>query len=75
MASGVFRMVGIFTASRTHTKKVLKEMRMNIHSKPPRNQIGPGQSFFVMSVFAVVLLSPAAWILHHLPEYRQRLRA
>lgn len=32
------------------------------------------QSFFVMSVFTVVMLTPAAWILHHLPEYRQRSR-
>uniref|UniRef100_A0A3Q2ZG16 Si:dkey-85n7.8 n=1 Tax=Kryptolebias marmoratus TaxID=37003 RepID=A0A3Q2ZG16_KRYMA len=30
------------------------------------------QSFFVMSVFAVTMLTPAAWILHHLPEYRER---
>lgn len=32
----------------------------------------PQQSFFIMSVFAVALLLPAGWILHHLPEYRQR---
>lgn len=32
------------------------------------------QSFFVMSVFTVAMLTPAAWILHHLPEYRQRAR-
>lgn len=25
-----------------------------------------------MSVFAVVMLAPAGWILHHIPEYRQR---
>uniref|UniRef100_A0A3B4DK05 Uncharacterized protein n=1 Tax=Pygocentrus nattereri TaxID=42514 RepID=A0A3B4DK05_PYGNA len=30
------------------------------------------QSFFIMSVFAFALLAPAGWILHHLPEYRQR---
>lgn len=30
------------------------------------------QSLFVMSVFTVVMLAPAAWILHHVPEYRQR---
>ncbi|XP_053707629.1 COX8 domain-containing protein [Synchiropus splendidus] len=45
---------------------------MKIHSKPPKDKIGAGQSFLVMSVFAVALLAPAAWILHHLPEYRQR---
>ncbi|TWW68430.1 hypothetical protein D4764_19G0002280 [Takifugu flavidus] len=52
----------------------LKETRRWIYSKPPRNKIGAAQSFFVMSVFTVVMLTPAAWILHHLPEYRQRSR-
>uniref|UniRef100_A0A673NCL7 Si:dkey-85n7.8 n=1 Tax=Sinocyclocheilus rhinocerous TaxID=307959 RepID=A0A673NCL7_9TELE len=32
------------------------------------------QSFFIMSVFAVALLAPAGWILHHIPEYRQRAK-
>ncbi|XP_061757453.1 COX8 domain-containing protein [Nerophis ophidion] len=52
----------------------LKDSTSMIYSKPPRNQIGALQSFFVMSVFAVAMLAPAAWILHHLPEYRQRSR-
>ncbi|XP_076021547.1 cytochrome c oxidase subunit 8A, mitochondrial [Genypterus blacodes] len=52
--------------------RILKETRSWIYSKPPKNRIGAGQSFFVMCVFAVAMLTPAAWILHHLPEYRQR---
>uniref|UniRef100_A0A3Q3KW59 Si:dkey-85n7.8 n=1 Tax=Mastacembelus armatus TaxID=205130 RepID=A0A3Q3KW59_9TELE len=55
----------------TRPKEILTETRKMIYSKPPRNRIG-AQSFFVMSVFAVAMLTPAAWILHHLPEYRQR---
>ncbi|KAF6735833.1 hypothetical protein FQA47_002400 [Oryzias melastigma] len=52
--------------------EVLKESRRTIYSKPPRHPIGAAQSFFVMMVFAAAMLTPAAWILHHLPEYRQR---
>uniref|UniRef100_A0A8C6PB82 Uncharacterized protein n=1 Tax=Nothobranchius furzeri TaxID=105023 RepID=A0A8C6PB82_NOTFU len=29
-------------------------------------------SAFALSAFAVVLLVPAGWILHHIPEYRHR---
>ncbi|XP_043962557.1 COX8 domain-containing protein [Gambusia affinis] len=52
--------------------KVLKEMKRMIYSKPPRHRVGAAQSFFVMSVFAAAMLAPAAWILYHLPEYRER---
>ncbi|KAL0967561.1 hypothetical protein UPYG_G00253810 [Umbra pygmaea] len=55
-------------------KMILQERRSSIYSKPPKSKIGPGQSFFIMSVFAVALLAPAGWILHHIPEYRQRPR-
>ncbi|XP_012994096.1 cytochrome c oxidase subunit 8B, mitochondrial [Esox lucius] len=55
-------------------KMILQERRSSIYSKPPKTKIGPGQSFFIMSVFAVALLAPAGWIMHHLPEYRQRPR-
>uniref|UniRef100_A0A4W4FLA7 Uncharacterized protein n=1 Tax=Electrophorus electricus TaxID=8005 RepID=A0A4W4FLA7_ELEEL len=34
--------------------------------------VSPQQSFFVMSMFAIALLTPAGWILHHIPEYRTR---
>ncbi|XP_039981784.1 COX8 domain-containing protein [Xiphias gladius] len=74
MVSGVLRMimgnVSVLTLARP--KEILKATRKMIYSKPPRNKIGAAQSFFVMSVFAVAMLTPAAWILHHLPEYRQR---
>ncbi|XP_063079582.1 COX8 domain-containing protein [Engraulis encrasicolus] len=53
---------------------VLQEQRSGIYSKPPKSKIGPGQSFFIMSVFAVAMLAPAGWILHNLPEYRKRPR-
>ncbi|XP_067098270.1 COX8 domain-containing protein [Osmerus mordax] len=62
------------TSALIRTNAVLQEMRSNIYSKPPKNKIGPGQSFFIMSVFAVAMLVPAGWIMHHLPEYRQRPR-
>ncbi|XP_028809347.1 cytochrome c oxidase subunit 8A, mitochondrial [Denticeps clupeoides] len=55
-------------------KRVLQERRSSIYSKPPKNKIGAGQSFFIMSVFAVAMLVPAGWIMHHLPEYRKRPR-
>ncbi|XP_055042359.1 cytochrome c oxidase subunit 8A, mitochondrial [Misgurnus anguillicaudatus] len=52
--------------------RLLQNRHSSIYSKPPKNKIGPGQSFFILSVFAVALLAPAGWILHHIPEYRQR---
>ncbi|XP_012679345.1 COX8 domain-containing protein [Clupea harengus] len=55
-------------------KGILQEQRSSIYSKPPKNKIGAGQSFFIMSVFAVAMLVPAGWIMHHLPEYRKRSR-
>ncbi|XP_062857511.1 COX8 domain-containing protein [Trichomycterus rosablanca] len=54
------------------TRLVLQKRRASIYHKPAKTKIGPGQSFFIMSVFAVALLLPAGWILHHIPEYRQR---
>ncbi|XP_026854849.1 cytochrome c oxidase subunit 8A, mitochondrial [Electrophorus electricus] len=51
---------------------ILQKRRCSIYSKPPKSKIGPGQSFFVMSMFAIALLTPAGWILHHIPEYRTR---
>ncbi|XP_072218398.1 uncharacterized protein [Leuresthes tenuis] len=60
------------SSSLTCSKQIMKETKRMIYSKPPRNRIGAAQSFFVMSVFAAAMLTPAAWILHHLPEYRQR---
>ncbi|GAA6230898.1 cytochrome c oxidase subunit 8A, mitochondrial-like [Lates japonicus] len=73
MVNGVLRMMGnVSVMKRTHPKEILTETRKMIHSKSPRNKIGAAQSFFVMSVFAAAMLTPAAWILHHLPEYRQR---
>ncbi|XP_049445286.1 COX8 domain-containing protein [Epinephelus fuscoguttatus] len=73
MASGVLRMMGnVSVSTLTRPKDILRETKKTIYSKPPRNKIGATQSFFVISVFAVAMLTPAAWILHHLPEYRQR---
>ncbi|KAL4001615.1 hypothetical protein ACER0C_006914 [Sarotherodon galilaeus] len=66
-------MTGNFSAL-TRQNHVVKEMKRAIYSKPPRNRIGAAQSFFVMSVFAAAMLAPAAWILRHLPEYRQRVQ-
>ncbi|KAM9420974.1 COX8 domain-containing protein [Oncorhynchus nerka] len=61
-------------ASLVRAKMVLQDRRSSIYSKPPKTKIGPGQSFFIMSVFAVGMLAPAGWIMHHIPEYRQRPR-
>ncbi|XP_033503699.1 cytochrome c oxidase subunit 8A, mitochondrial [Epinephelus lanceolatus] len=73
MASGLLRMMGnVSVSTLTRPKDILRETKKTIYSKPPRNKIGATQSFFVISVFAVAMLTPAAWILHHLPEYRQR---
>nr|XP_046269081.1 COX8 domain-containing protein [Scatophagus argus] len=46
--------------------------KSTIYSKPPKERIGPVQSVFAICVFAVTLLGPAGWIMHHIPEYRQR---
>ncbi|KAF3703297.1 Cytochrome c oxidase subunit 8A [Channa argus] len=75
MASGVLRMMGnISFPTLTRPKKILQEMTKKIYSKPPKDKIGAAQSFFVMSVFAIAMFTPAAWILHHLPEYQQSSR-
>ncbi|KAG7461213.1 hypothetical protein MATL_G00207790 [Megalops atlanticus] len=62
------------TGPLVRARTVLLQQRPRIYSKPPKHKIGPGQSFFIMSVFAAALLVPAGWIMHHLPEYRQRPR-
>ncbi|XP_051881450.1 COX8 domain-containing protein [Pristis pectinata] len=46
--------------------------KANIHGKPPKEKIGPLMTALCLSVFAMSLLGPAGWILHHLPEYRKR---
>ncbi|XP_066550359.1 cytochrome c oxidase subunit 8A, mitochondrial [Amia ocellicauda] len=53
-------------------KKIFGKNRASICSKPPKEKIGPVQTFFTMSAFALSLLVPAGWILHHIPEYRSR---
>uniref|UniRef100_A0A3Q3EVQ0 Uncharacterized protein n=1 Tax=Labrus bergylta TaxID=56723 RepID=A0A3Q3EVQ0_9LABR len=60
--------VSVSTLTRPNTD--LKQTKNMIYSKPPRT----GSDFFVMTVFAVAMLTPAAWILHHLPEYRKKSR-
>ncbi|TMS12740.1 hypothetical protein E3U43_017698 [Larimichthys crocea] len=73
MVSAVLRMMGnVSVSTLTRPKEILKDSKKMIYSKPPRNKIGAVESFFIMSVFAVAMLTPAAWILHHLPEYHQR---
>ncbi|KAF1374878.1 hypothetical protein PFLUV_G00233630 [Perca fluviatilis] len=56
----------------TLMKAIQQNHRSTIYSKPPKENIGPVQSFFAICVFAVTLLGPAGWILHHIPDYRQR---
>ncbi|XP_054597577.2 cytochrome c oxidase subunit 8A, mitochondrial [Nothobranchius furzeri] len=53
-------------------KAIHQNHNSTIYSKPPKEKIGPMQSAFALSAFAVVLLVPAGWILHHIPEYRHR---
>ncbi|XP_058612520.1 COX8 domain-containing protein [Onychostoma macrolepis] len=55
-------------------RDIVQKRNSSIYNKPPKSKIGPGQSFFIMSVFAFALLAPAGWILHHIPEYRQRAK-
>ncbi|KAM3602250.1 uncharacterized protein V6R79_000662 [Siganus canaliculatus] len=73
MVTTILRSMGAIS-SLTRPRALMKDMKRRIYSKPPRDRIGAAQSFFVMSVFAVAMLTPAAWILHHLPDYRQRCR-
>ncbi|XP_061097042.1 COX8 domain-containing protein [Conger conger] len=61
-----------WTRSLVPSRTVLLQQRPHIYSGPPKQKIGPGQSFFIMSVFAITVLAPAGWIMHHIPEYRQR---
>ncbi|XP_054879032.1 COX8 domain-containing protein [Poeciliopsis prolifica] len=71
MLGSVLRMLDK-SSSLTRPKEVLKETKRTIYGKPPRHRVGAAQSFFVMSVFAAAMLAPAAWILYHLPTYRER---
>ncbi|KAG5857669.1 hypothetical protein ANANG_G00021860 [Anguilla anguilla] len=62
------------TVLMVRAKAVLRDQRSNICSKPPKETIGPVKSVFAILVFAAMLLVPAGWILHHIPEYRKRPR-
>ncbi|XP_054652128.1 COX8 domain-containing protein [Dunckerocampus dactyliophorus] len=62
-------------SSSTLMKAFQQDHRPIIHSKPPKDKIGTVQSVFAMCVFAVTLLAPAGWILHHIPDYQQRAPA
>ncbi|XP_068582408.1 COX8 domain-containing protein [Cebidichthys violaceus] len=53
-------------------KTIRQNHRSTIYSKPPKEKIGAAQSFFAMCAFAVTLLAPAGWIMHHIPVYQQR---
>ncbi|XP_061650246.1 uncharacterized protein LOC133487540 isoform X4 [Phyllopteryx taeniolatus] len=55
-------------------KAFQQDHRSIIQHKPPKDKIGP-VSAFAIGVFAVTLLAPAGWILHHIPHYRQRTSA
>uniref|UniRef100_A0A3Q2QKI8 Si:dkey-85n7.8 n=1 Tax=Fundulus heteroclitus TaxID=8078 RepID=A0A3Q2QKI8_FUNHE len=50
-------------------KAVQQNQRSTVYSKPPKEKIGPA-SIFALCVFAMTLLAPAGWILHHVPEYQ-----
>ncbi|KAG5846902.1 hypothetical protein ANANG_G00119900 [Anguilla anguilla] len=73
-APGMFAVLSsaIRTKPLVQSRTVLLQQRPQIYSKPPKQKIGPGQSFLIMSVFTIALLAPAGWIMHHIPEYRQR---
>ncbi|XP_044022284.1 cytochrome c oxidase subunit 8A, mitochondrial-like [Siniperca chuatsi] len=61
------------TVTRSRLMKAIQQNhRSNIYSKPPKEKIGPVQSVIAICVFAVTLLGPAGWIMHHIPDYRQR---
>ncbi|XP_067847149.1 COX8 domain-containing protein [Heptranchias perlo] len=62
---------GVLSSSRRAGKQLLTQ-KANIYGKPPKEKIGPLATVVCLSVFAVSLLGPAGWILHHLPEYRKR---
>ncbi|XP_020384479.1 COX8 domain-containing protein [Rhincodon typus] len=53
-------------------KQLFLMQRANIYGKPPKEKIGPVASVFCLSVFALTLLGPAGWILHHLQECRKK---
>ncbi|KAJ8290369.1 hypothetical protein GJAV_G00011970 [Gymnothorax javanicus] len=59
------------TAMLVRAKAVLLDQRSRIYSKPPKEIIGPVQTFFTISVFAASLLVPAGWIMHYIPDYRK----
>ncbi|RXM94777.1 hypothetical protein EOD39_17616, partial [Acipenser ruthenus] len=54
-----------------HEKTCLKR-KLNLSSQFKNFHLFLQQTLFTISVFAVTLLTPAGWILHHLPEYRKR---
>ncbi|KAK2843588.1 hypothetical protein Q7C36_011803 [Tachysurus vachellii] len=67
----------MFSGLRRHVTAVVQvklakqDHRSTIYSKPPKENIGPGQTVFTMSIFALGLLVPAGWIMYHIPVYRQ----
>ncbi|OCT65059.1 hypothetical protein XELAEV_18041301mg [Xenopus laevis] len=55
----------------TFCKVLVLKRSSSIHSKPPKGKVGPLETIIGFSVFATGLLTPAAWILKHLPEQRK----
>ncbi|XP_064421248.1 COX8 domain-containing protein [Latimeria chalumnae] len=53
-------------------KGQLMVQKANIYSKPPKNKIGPAETVFALSVFALAVFGPAGWILHNIPQYKKR---
>ncbi|XP_061650243.1 uncharacterized protein LOC133487540 isoform X2 [Phyllopteryx taeniolatus] len=72
------KMFSALQARSLRVSKVMKAFQQDhrsiIQHKPPKDKIGP-VSAFAIGVFAVTLLAPAGWILHHIPHYRQRTSA
>ncbi|KAG8449097.1 hypothetical protein GDO86_015956 [Hymenochirus boettgeri] len=50
---------------------MMPQRSFSIHSKPPKGKVGPFETIIGLSVFAMGLLTPAGWILLHLPEQRK----
>ncbi|KAE8586301.1 hypothetical protein XENTR_v10021620 [Xenopus tropicalis] len=55
----------------TYWKVLVLKRSSSIHSKPPKGKVGPLETIIGFSVFAMGLLTPAGWILKHLPEQRK----
>ncbi|XP_028840244.1 cytochrome c oxidase subunit 8A, mitochondrial [Denticeps clupeoides] len=51
---------------------VAVSQRANVATKAAKDPIGPAETVFGLTLFALTILGPSGWILAHLESYKKR---